>query len=300
MIAFRYRLKYDSPEELKRVLSEQSEKICLMCLADEQDPHARIHDIRKSFKRIRSVLKFIRNNLNNDDYKRLNREFRDAAKAYSDIRDHEVFVETWQQLMTPSYLRKERNLMEETAGYLSGIRDTSSQRYLHDNQLFRETVRTLKSIEPSILSLDIKDKRLAAWLPGLRDMYAEGKSFLELVRGDTGNKLTEHEWRKKVVNLKYQTFLLYEIWPYHFSMAGTVLNRLSEYLGSAHDLFQLENFISEDSRLSGQVKDSFILSRIINRRKQLITKSIDLADHFYLEEPDVFYNRMQGYLKLKS
>ena len=240
MIAFRYRLKYDSPEELKRVLSEQSDKICLLCLADEQDPHARIHDIRKSFKRIRAILKLIRNHVNNDDYKRLNREFRDAARAYSDIRDHEVFVETWQQLMTPSSLRKEKSLMEETAGYLSEIRDTFSEQYLHENQLFQDTVRTLKSIDPAIASLDLKDNRLAAWLPGLQDMYAEGKSWLEQVRQDPENKLNEHEWRKKVVNLKYQTFLLYEIWPYHFSMAGMYLTGCPNILAVHTTCFSLK------------------------------------------------------------
>ena len=108
------------------------------------------------------------------------------------------------------------------------------------------------------------------------------------------------KWRKKVVNLKYQTYMLYEIWPYQFRMAGNVLDRLSESLGSAHDLFQLESFIYGEEQLSSQVKDSFVMRRIISRRKQLIKQGINLAEHFYLEEPEIFHKRMAGYLKLKS
>ena len=300
MIAFRYRLKYDSPEELKRVLTEQCEKINLLCQAGELDLHTRIHDIRKSFKRIRAVLKFIRQHVKEEDYKKLNREFRDTAKAYSDIRDHEVFVETWQKLMTPAILRKNRELMEETAGYFIKIRDDYTKQYIHDGQLFRDTISMLKFIEPHITGLAVQENRLADWLPGLQDMYAEGKSWLEQVRQDPENKLSEHEWRKKVVNLKYQTIMLYEIWPSQFRMAGNVLDRLSENLGSAHDLFQLERFINEDTLLSDRVKNSIVMSRIISRRKQLIKRGIELADHFYLEEPDIFYRRIAGYLNLKS
>ncbi|HYX07045.1 MAG TPA: CHAD domain-containing protein [Bacteroidales bacterium] len=300
MISFRYRLKYDSPEELKRVLTEQCEKINLLCLADEQDLHTRIHDIRKSFKRIRAVLKFIRKKVNEDDYKWLNREFRNAAKAYSDIRDHEVFVKTWQKLMTPSSLQKDRKLMENIAGYLIRIRDASTQQSIHEGQLFSDTMHTLQSIEPPVISLDIQENNLVNWLPGLQEMYGEGKSWLEQVRQDPEDKLNEHEWRKKVVNLKYQTYMLYEIWPYQFRMAGNVLDRLSESLGSAHDLFQLESFIYGEEQLSSQVKDSFVMRRIISRRKQLIKQGINLAEHFYLEEPEIFHKRMAGYLKLKS
>src|SRR5690349_17569591 len=57
-----------------------------------------VHEVRKSLKRLRALLRLLRHSLGRDEYRRENLALRDAARPLAVVRDAKVFVGTIQGL----------------------------------------------------------------------------------------------------------------------------------------------------------------------------------------------------------
>ena len=64
-------------------------------LESQESPHFKVHEIRKSFKKIRSYLRLIKGSIN---FKEENRYFRDLGMQISDIRDLSSCMEAMEAL----------------------------------------------------------------------------------------------------------------------------------------------------------------------------------------------------------
>src|SRR3954471_12662774 len=51
-----------------------------------------VHEVRKSLKRLRALLRLLRHALGPDEYRRENRALRDTARPLGEVRDAKVFV----------------------------------------------------------------------------------------------------------------------------------------------------------------------------------------------------------------
>src|SRR5881394_266466 len=58
-----------------------------------------VHDVRKRFKEIRGTLRLVRDELGEKAFRKENRNYRDAARPLSDIRDAKVMVDTLDNLL---------------------------------------------------------------------------------------------------------------------------------------------------------------------------------------------------------
>jgi hypothetical protein len=87
------RLRTEEPvaHGVVRVICEQLERARGEVADSELDRDACVHQVRKRCKKIRAVLKLVRDSF--PDYRRGNRFFRDLARSLSDARDATVMVE---------------------------------------------------------------------------------------------------------------------------------------------------------------------------------------------------------------
>jgi CHAD domain-containing protein len=77
--------------------------------ADDAESEA-VHEVRKCFKKARAALRLARDDLGEDVYRQENACFRDAARPLTEVRDAEVMLETWDDLLrrSPDLLDQER------------------------------------------------------------------------------------------------------------------------------------------------------------------------------------------------
>jgi CHAD domain-containing protein len=94
-----YRLKaHESvPEGIKRIAGEQIERAIKELTDSELDPHESVHQARKRFKKIRGVLRLVREDLG-EIYSDENAWFRDTGRELSAVRDAEAMLETLDKL----------------------------------------------------------------------------------------------------------------------------------------------------------------------------------------------------------
>jgi CHAD domain-containing protein len=114
-----YRLQPDesAPDGIRRIARAQID------LAHEQltgrgerDIGKAVHEARKTFKRVRALLRLARDELGDEVYRRENAVFRDAGRGLSGVRDAAVLVETLDDI-------RERYGDELPDGAFAGLRD---------------------------------------------------------------------------------------------------------------------------------------------------------------------------------
>ena len=87
--SFRFRDGESVPHEIRRIARHELERI-LEGLDDGPGTAEAIHEIRKGTKRLRTLLRLVRDAIGEKEYRRENRAFRDIGRAFSDARDAEV------------------------------------------------------------------------------------------------------------------------------------------------------------------------------------------------------------------
>ena len=92
MKGFRITNRQSVKENIDRILLEQADYILGMCRTGPEDVHQSVHEIRKSIKRIRAVLRLIRDEIGYSTYYRENVAYRDINRSLSDLRTFNVLI----------------------------------------------------------------------------------------------------------------------------------------------------------------------------------------------------------------
>ena len=93
-LAFRIEAGEPLPDGIRRIVSEQIDTARTAHAGggpSEEDP---VHEARKSCKKIRAILRLVRDHIGSDVYASENRIFRDIGRALSSARDGTVLLET--------------------------------------------------------------------------------------------------------------------------------------------------------------------------------------------------------------
>lgn len=140
------------PFGLRRVMVEQIDQ-ALWHLEHASDWGVAVHEVRKSCKRVRGVLRMVREGIGEEIYRRENAAFRDAARPLSPLRDTTVMVETIADLVGYFGHRLGEGVLDPIEHHLEERRrfamGTGS-----DNEGFRTRTRT---------ALEEARIRVAAW-----------------------------------------------------------------------------------------------------------------------------------------
>jgi len=96
VIFISYRLEPHEPlaTGLKRIVHEQIDRALEQLAEAPEGRDEGVHDARKRFKKIRAVLRLVRDEIGQEVYQPENVFYRDAGRRLSDVRDSFVMIET--------------------------------------------------------------------------------------------------------------------------------------------------------------------------------------------------------------
>ncbi|MGK2932521.1 MAG: CHAD domain-containing protein [Solirubrobacterales bacterium] len=257
------------------------------------DPEARadsIHEARKDMKKMRAVLRLVRDDLGKETFRTENRRYRDAARLLSDARDSEVLVETIESLVSEH--------PEEVAAAAPFLREFEARRD-RDRESGGTTIdsrlrRAAQTIEEGGRLIDGWTLTEADWqlfAGGLRRTYRDGRRRLEDVEAD-GSPEAVHEWRKRVKDLWYQLRLLRDSWKDGLKAPIREIGHLADLLGGYNDLSVLLEELEED-RVHGQAAGLRAIA--MARQAELLEDALRLGRRVYAEKPRQFTDRIGAY-----
>ncbi len=261
-------------ESVERVRREQLEAAA-ESLRRDADPVEAIHDARKRIKKTRALLRLARPGLKSKEYRRRNRELRDAGRRMSDARDADVLVETVGELA-------ERFVGRHPERFFTAIRDGLVSSGEANPAEHAPRLLALARDEWPLRELDAD-----ALADSITRSYTRGRrAFKRSTRDASTENL--HAWRKRVKDLWYQQRLLEATWPGVVKAQAKEAKRLSKLLGSDHDL----------AVLADAVDDPELHVLIDERRAELLAEARALGRRVYAERPKAFARRVHRYLEL--
>jgi len=251
-----------------------------------------VHEARKGMKKVRGVLRLVRDELGEDLYRIENARYRDIARRLSRPRDASVMVGTFEMLhphdgdLDPQATMSIRRALEE------------------DVVAARAEVVRWHTVGNTIDALAASRSRVATWPvatddwdalgKGLRRVYRQGRERMADAEA-AGTAEARHEWRKRAKYLWYHLRILEPVWP--AALAGMVgeADRLSDLLGEDHDLAVLRSRLGSLSPAPGSEVVDELCARVDRRSKGLQTQAFSLGQRLYAERPSDFVGRVGAY-----
>jgi CHAD domain-containing protein len=163
-----------------------------------------IHDARKRFKKVRALLRLVRDDLGEKVYQRENTCFRDAARPLTEVRDARVLIESLDNLTDHFGEQVSADAFAAVRKGLQAHRREVRQRVLQEEDSVATVAATVEAARDRIRDWTMNSKGWSALQSGLKQVYKQGRQAFA-VAADDPTVETLHEWRKQA---KYLWHLL--------------------------------------------------------------------------------------------
>src|SRR4051812_23373496 len=255
-----YRLKEGQPlpESLARIAGGRIEHAIEELRGKTDDgPEEAVHEARKDMKKLRALLRLVRDEIGDETYRLENASFRDAARRLSGVRDADVMLGTLDSLdgeagdvemALRSAIEEHRAALESNGG---GREDAAG-----------EVIDRLQDARERLDEWPLEHDGFKAVEKGLRRVYKRGRRELGAAEEHPTSEAL-HEWRKRTKDLWYHLQILRPTWPAVLKPLSDEAHLLSEQLGNDHDLAVLQGFAHE--RLEGLDLEPF--DQAVERRR---------------------------------
>ena len=287
---YRLRAEENTKEGLRRIGRERAQSVIDTLREPDSDA---VHEARKDLKKLRSLLRLVRDDLDWGLYAEEDKRFRDAGRELAGPRDARVKLETLAALQ------------DRCAGELQD-HDLKEYRAVLEQEL-ESTLAALSGggVERLVEAIAMGRDRTAGWElqgrgwevvgTGLVRSYRRGRKAMRAVPSDPGVERV-HEWRKRSKDLWYQLRILHGAWPEVIGATAGQLHELSDLLGDHHDLTMLVEDVDERSELFADRKvGAALLSGAADRQKKLMASAVELGARLYAEKPRAFGRRFESY-----
>ena len=292
-----YRLEPDEPlaAGLKRIVHEQIDAAVHSLENTGDDPGAAIHDARKRFKKIRAVMRLVRDEVGKAVYRQENACYRDAGRALSAVRDSHVKVATLDALLHRYDDYLDDDVFQETRRRLLDAHHALSRRVFEEENVPAQVAATVQEARSRVAALPIDRNDYGAIRDSIHRVYKRGYRGLANAYEEP---LPEnfHDWRKRVKYLWYHVRILNPLWPGLFDVWADQIHDLSDYLGDAHDFAELRALLEDEPSLCSDDGERELLLGLADRRRaELEAAAYPLGRRIYAETPEDFVERMAGY-----
>ena len=286
-MAYRFRHSETVADNVKRIAREEiTSAIQFLRGKNGANGDDSIHEVRKTIKRIRALMRLVRQELGPTMFGRENRRLRDAGHKLSDLRDAAALVGSLDGLGTrqrpvPDIRRKllehKQHLVQETG----------------TPKLRQTLISMLTATSRSIAHWKFPESGFQALEAGAEKTYRDGRKALAQARR-TGSREDFHEWRKRVKDHWYQIRLLKKSWNGGMKNYERDVRKLEGKLGEDLNLGLLRDQVTALTISDGTAAPPLPLAGVIeSNSKQLRDRALAIGDTIYAAKPRDFRRKLK-------
>ena len=233
-----------------------------------------MHDARKSFKRLRAVVRLTRDQLDDETRQRENATFRDAGRELSGARDARVLVDTLDKLDAEAFggLRAALVADYEQATQAGDGPDEAAVRSAVDEARVRVQTWPLNGEGPAALA------------SGLERIQKRGRRAYKAAAKDPSTEHL-HDLRKRTKDLWHAAQILRPAAPKRLKLLANDAHELSDLLGDDHDLATLSEAVDRHATTLTSEEREQLDALIADRRKQLQRRALRCAKKVFATKP---------------
>lgn len=282
-------------ESIRRIWAEELAAAIHSMENFGNEPDKAVHEVRKSIKKIRAVLRLVRKLLGKELFKQENIRYRNIGHMLSHVREAAVMIKTVEKLR-----KSDRKAMPRTAclhlrKQLLAKQIEVSEGFFKNKEAITAVLSALKEAQQNLPDIAIARHSFDELSASIQLVYARGKKAYEQAsKQPTIDSF--HEFRKEVKILWYHTRLLTPVWQGLMESYAVQLGILSELLGDDHDMGMLYEEIATGQLTFGRRSSADkLLMGIESYRNTLQQQVHPLAKRIYAEKPKDFIIRLQLY-----
>ncbi|MBK6284496.1 MAG: CHAD domain-containing protein [Draconibacterium sp.] len=288
-------MPHNAGKRLVEAIKKQLERIEYFSSAANVSPNLAVHEMRKSFKRLRALLLFY------DEYpEEFPQEFCIQIKNYgrllSAMRESYVNIQIFERLTENNNLiadRKIKNAKEKLQAKNREIIDNS----FFDSEDFKNLLLFTKSLEQQVVRMEIDRPSQIQLAKQLVISYQKAYDCYQIIGNDSdGDEI--HNLRKKLKRLWYQFDLLQYLHPRYFRLKSDQLNKITEQLGEDHDMFVFLNDLKIDNLGFEASEIEIIENQVEHLREINLLKLNPRLKQFFTDPPSFFMQKMEQFFKV--
>ncbi|HEY2719612.1 MAG TPA: CHAD domain-containing protein, partial [Solirubrobacteraceae bacterium] len=285
----------------------------------------RVHEARKALKRLRALMRLLRDELGEQVYERESALLRDTGRRLAHARDAAVLLSTLDRLLAdePDKLAARRGVVRLRAR-LQREREGAAELALSNGASHVEALADLRAMRVRVSTWQLRGRDgIEAVEPALERLYGKGRRRMRKAiraRGERKRTRSLHAWRKRVKDLRYAAEMLDRSGTKSAKgkrhgksaqreFAKRIAKRaddLGELLGEEHDLAVLGQRVRAEAKVKraggtvGTRTRRLLLARIAKRRKKLRKRALRDGRELYERKPKRFVQRMRKAAALRS
>jgi CHAD domain-containing protein len=245
-----------------------------------------VHEARKDIKKLRALLRLVRDALGEGRFRRESHRFRDAGRTLAGARDAEVKLQTLAALEERSPEKLPDEAAEPLRGALEAERPGAAS--AADLEALERAAGMIREGRRGIASWRLEGANMELIEAGLRRSYRRGRKLLRAVRADPTDH-NVHEWRKRVKDLWYGLRIIVLIGSDEVGGRAELAHDVSNLIGDHHDLAVLaEDIAARTDGLGGEKARAALIARIRKRQEELVEEAIGAGDLLYDKKPKKF------------
>jgi CHAD domain-containing protein len=289
-MAYRFKHSETVPQNVKRIAAEQLDSaIALLKGKRGTSREDAVHEVRKSIKKTRALLRMVRPELG-DFFLNENVRLRDVGQKLSELRDAGALIGT------ANNLRQRRNgaAIKKLLAHvrqLFALQKRQLEEQAAARKLFPSLRVELRKIRESIRSWPLKTKGFNAIAAGVRQTFRNGRKAMETARSSSSIE-DYHEWRKRVKDHWYQVRLLSRVWENVMSGYEQSLKELENALGEYINLSLLEKRVRQLPP-AGSLPMSSLHKAVGSAGHDLRQKALEIGAKVYASKPREFTHQLK-------
>ena len=238
----------------------------------------RIHEFRRHIKRVRAILRLMREGLGSKAYRIENHRLSVLARQFSAVRDARACLDAFDSLSIEEPMSDgERNRLRE----LLQTRLQFAHEQLIVEERYQKASRVLRSARRHVADWKIDKSDGELIKRGFGRVYSAGRQSLQAVKDHPG-RLNLHKLRKEATHLRNIVEILTPSRVSRLQEMLACLKSLTADAGTCLDLQLLRSVILQESfQASDGDSTEAIIRRIDNRHEELQAQVVVQAEEIY-------------------
>ena len=288
-------MPHNAGKRLVEAITKQLEKIEYFSSAENVSPNLAVHEMRKTFKRLRALVRFY------IDYpvefpSDYSTQIKYFGRSFSIMRESFVNMQIFDRIAAVDYQIPERKikLVREKLAMKNKL---VIEKGFFEAEGYLPMQNFGKLLSDQLSQFQIGQPSLIQFVKQLEISYLESFELYKQTWSGSDPELM-HELRKKMKRLMYQYDFIRYIHPRYFKSKTFQLNNITEQLGEDHDLYvflkEVENIDYELTEQEFEITENKVQHlRDLNR-----VKLFPRLKHFYSETPEIFNQKLKGIFKV--